>query len=572
MAVSPTQSTGQPWSPRQLGALRAQLMRACALHASGLLLLVYAAVHGFMRWGSVAMLAAASLVSYGVLAWVQRHGRPQHRFDPSLFGPWSWLGAATLIWVGCQVDEMQRSVLMVALLPVQMAVASRARGRLMRHLFGPACWLIGAALLVWDFAAKPGVWALAGVATAMLAAALVLRARRNLRCLTARAALLWVVSEDKTQSVFIGRFLVGAVNAVAGIVALNYGVYAGVIDPVPTFGFTVAAIVSTVGMYLAQRTGWSKRLADPGMTEPQLVVMISYVAGGYYLSSIGSGVALMLLVTVQVFGMFAISPLQVARTSVVATVLMGAAMLAVALQADDVHLKQLQAVHFAVMVVILISVSWLAHQLARLRGALVKRKNDLTEALARIEILASRDELTGLFNRRRMQELLQNQIHLHARDPRPFCLAVVDMDHFKRVNDQYGHGVGDELLRAFAESIQKSLRDTDAVARWGGEEFLVLLVDVPAQEAVASLERARQAFSSVALLSVRPELRATFSCGLTEYRAGEGIEHTIDRADQALYRAKAAGRNRTEVMVHGAKPAPLAHAAAPMAPALEVSV
>ncbi len=353
---------------------------------------------------------------------------------------------------------------------------------------------------------------------------------------------------------------------------MNYGVHAGVIDAVPTFGFTVAAVVSTLSLYLAQRTGWSKRLADPGMTEPQVVVMIGYVAGGYYLSSIGSGVALMLLVTVQVFGMFAISPLQVARTSVVATVLMGAAMLAVAVQADDVHLRQLQAVHFAVMVVILISVSWLAHQLARLRGALVKRKNDLTEALARIEILASRDELTGLYNRRRMQELVLHQIQRHARDARPFCLAVVDMDHFKRVNDQHGHGVGDELLRAFARSMQNSLRDTDVVARWGGEEFLVLLTDVHAADAVLSMERARLAFSNVALLSVQPELRATFSCGLTEYRVGEGIEHTIDRADQALYRAKAAGRNRTEVMLPGAKPASPALAAAPLAAALEVGV
>lgn len=385
-------------------------------------------------------------------------------------------------------------------------------------------------------------------AAAMLGVALMLAWRGRLKVLKAQALVQWVVSDDKTQSVFIGRLLVGVVNALAGVAALNYGVYVGVIHSAPTFWFTVAALLTTVSVYLAQRTGWSKRLADPGMTEPQLVMMISFIAGGYYYSGIGSGVALMLLVTVQVFGMFAISPLQVARTSVVAVVLMGAAMLALAWQARDVHIRQLQAVQFVVMVVILISVSWLAHQLARLRGALVKRKNDLTEALSRIEVLASRDELTGLYNRRRMLEILQTHMCLHARDERPFCVAVIDMDHFKRVNDQFGHGVGDELLRRFAQAMQNSFREIDVVARWGGEEFLVLLVGVKAPDAYSSLERARMAFAYLGEATAQPGMRATFSCGLTEYLAGEGIEHTIDRADQALYRAKAAGRNRTEVI------------------------
>lgn len=568
MAGSPTQSAVQssdsPWSAQhrplpgaadRLGRQQVRLghlMQACAWHASGWLFLLYAAARGLLQWGALGAMVAGSVAAYGLLVWVRREGRPRHRFDPGLFGPLTAMTLVTLLGIGCLVDAAGAGAVVAALTPVQIVVACRLRRRQMRRYFGLSCWLAGAGLLAWGLHGKAGLTELVLAAAVLMAGAAALAWRGQLQVLKAQALVPWVVSDDKTQSVFIGRLLVGVVNALAGVAALNYGVYAGVIDSVPTFWFTVAALCTTASVYLAQRTGWSKRLADPGLTEPQLVAMISFIAGGYYYAGLGSGVALMLLVTVQVFGMFAISPLQVARTSVVEVVLMGAAMLAVAWQARDVHIRQLQAVHFVVMVVILVSVSWLAHQLARLRGALVKRKNDLTEALTRIEVLASRDELTGLFNRRRMLEILQTHVCLHARDARPFCVAVIDMDHFKRVNDQHGHGVGDELLRRFAQAMQNSFREIDVVARWGGEEFLVLLVGVRSPDAYLSLERARMAFAYLGEASAQPGMRATFSCGLTEYRAGEGIEHTIDRADQALYRAKAAGRNRTEVIVSDA--------------------
>ena len=154
------------------------------------------------------------------------------------------------------------------------------------------------------------------------------------------------------------------------------------------------------------------------------------------------------------------------------------------------------------------------------------------------------DARRGRFNRQHMQHLLERECGRHRRSAVAFCVALVDLDHFKRINDGYGHRVGDEALAGFAAAAREVLRETDVLARWGGEEFLVLL---PESEPVASgllaLDRLREALAARCLCPAAPQLQVTFSAGVAEYRPGEAIEQTLARADQALYAAKAAGRN-----------------------------
>lgn len=181
---------------------------------------------------------------------------------------------------------------------------------------------------------------------------------------------------------------------------------------------------------------------------------------------------------------------------------------------------------------------------AQLVADLSASKTELERALQRSEGLARRDELTGLYNRREMWVRLDTQLRLHQRLGQPFCFALLDLDFFKSINDQHGHLVGDEVLRALAQLSHSSLRDIDFIARYGGEEFAVILPQTRLQDAEQSMERLRQQVASHTLQVDAQSLRITVSIGLTQYRAGEPLNVTLARADSALYQAKAAGRNR----------------------------
>jgi diguanylate cyclase (GGDEF)-like protein len=139
------------------------------------------------------------------------------------------------------------------------------------------------------------------------------------------------------------------------------------------------------------------------------------------------------------------------------------------------------------------------------------------------------------------QELLRSLRHHHD-----FCIAVVDLDHFKRVNDEHGHAAGDTVLRAFAQAGQAAMRATDVLARWGGEEFLVLLPDTAMPPALAGMERLRQHVAALEVdVGSAHKVSVTVSIGLTGHRHGDTLAQTLERADRLLYQAKAEGRNRT---------------------------
>jgi diguanylate cyclase (GGDEF)-like protein len=197
----------------------------------------------------------------------------------------------------------------------------------------------------------------------------------------------------------------------------------------------------------------------------------------------------------------------------------------------------------------------LSIELSRRKDELVleKRRADeanLTKARVLAE-LASRDELTGLFNRRHMSELLTQQRLACQRSGERFAVALVDLDHFKRVNDTHGHAAGDSALRAFAEEACAAMRGTDNVGRWGGEEFLIIYPRSTAHEAAQGATRLceRVAARVVTTSGGGQPLRFTVSIGLTEHVPPESIEATIERADRAMYQAKSQGRNRVVTLL-----------------------
>jgi two-component system, cell cycle response regulator len=160
---------------------------------------------------------------------------------------------------------------------------------------------------------------------------------------------------------------------------------------------------------------------------------------------------------------------------------------------------------------------------------------------------ASTDPLTGLSNRRHIEPQLVGEIARAKRHQTRFSILMADLDHFKRVNDQYGHDVGDEVLREVACRIRALLRTEDRPARWGGEEFLVLLTDTDAGQAAVVADKLRQAIADQVVESSGGRIPITISVGVAAYAGEKEPLEIIKRADRALYRAKAEGRNRVSV-------------------------
>ena len=161
--------------------------------------------------------------------------------------------------------------------------------------------------------------------------------------------------------------------------------------------------------------------------------------------------------------------------------------------------------------------------------------------LAELEEVSKRDALTGIHNRRYLSETLTRTMESGYRTERPIHFMMLDLDHFKDVNDTYGHGFGDEVLIATAAAINQSLRKSDTLARFGGEEFAVILYGAKDSVALDIAERIRQ---SVGSLRFRGNVAITISAGLTKLTPEDTQESFVERADQQLYRAKHEGRNR----------------------------
>ena len=166
------------------------------------------------------------------------------------------------------------------------------------------------------------------------------------------------------------------------------------------------------------------------------------------------------------------------------------------------------------------------------------------QAEKRLEDLATTDQLTRLANRHKMRELLEMERLRCIRTGNPFCLVMADVDHFKTVNDTYGHDFGDTVLRTTAAALRATARGHETVARWGGEEFLALLPDTRVSGAVEAAERMRAAVENERLNHDGTMVSVTVTLGVAMHAPGDDIEETVIHADRALYEGKDRGRNR----------------------------
>jgi len=304
--------------------------------------------------------------------------------------------------------------------------------------------------------------------------------------------------------------------------------------------WSTAMYAGELAFYALIRSGFSLRLKDPALTREQILFGVATAAAGYLFTGPYRTAVLFSLLLTLMFGAFSLSGATMLRLTAVSL----ACMLTVFVVRSDGVPDRVDLFNIGTLLFVLPGISVLSVRLGRMRTKLLQHKASLEDAYARIERLSVRDELTGLLNRRHLNEALQREQLNVERGGAPACVAMWDIDHFKQINDTYGHAGGDVVLQSFARLAEESFRGTDLVARWGGEEFLVLMPHTEMASAVLALQRLLVAVKALSYPSLDPDLRVTVSIGAACFKPGEPPTGLVERADRALYAAKIGGRNR----------------------------
>jgi len=309
--------------------------------------------------------------------------------------------------------------------------------------------------------------------------------------------------------------------------------------------FAICGLVSITGHILLSESGFAERFKDHYLVVPQSMIgMMIMLVFTYIAPEVG------VIFFCTLFVVFAFSSLRSTpwQTAVVWTA-MALGLAGLFLLTD----KPISLPHgnylerFATMTVFILTIGrcmFIGIFSSAMRESLYKSGLALKEANKRIEELAELDDLTGSFNRRCIMRFLDDEIARAHRVNAPCSIALIDLDWFKRINDTYGHPTGDEVLRTFAITVFANIRTVDRFGRYGGEEFLLVLPDTSSETAARMLDRLRTIVADIDWSGLSLGLRVTISAGIATLDANETSDSFLARADSALYKAKAQGRNR----------------------------
>src|SRR5689334_11156857 len=338
---------------------------------------------------------------------------------------------------------------------------------------------------------------------------------------------------------------------ILGMIGVSYVVDAGILLTYAYAGtvplwlgpvFALVGLMLTGVAVLMSEAGVNERFKDHYMVAPMSAAnMMIMVAFTYIAPQVG------VLFLCSLFTVFSFASL---RSTPVQTAMIWTAMalgLAALFLMTDKPIGMPHGNHverFATMLVFTLTIGrcmFLGIFSSALKHSLYQSGLKLKEAYKRIEELAELDELTGSFNRRSILRMLDEEIARASRNGTPCSIALIDLDHFKRVNDTYGHPIGDEVLRTFAITMFANIRSADRFGRYGGEEFLLVLPDIGAARA---MDRLRAIVADLDWSAFSPGMKVTLSAGVATLKPDETTDSFLARADSALYTAKARGRNR----------------------------
>ena len=348
------------------------------------------------------------------------------------------------------------------------------------------------------------------------------------------------VADDHVLWVRTGRMaLVGALLTVVICCLGAWGAY------LPYRAVAIYTIVLTalcLTFYGLVRSGASRRFADPTLTVPQLMAAGLPIAYLVYEGHEVRPAFLAMYIGAYMFGVFRLRQRGLVWLAVYYEACYVTAVVASFVLRPDVIDTRREVFRVVAFAMVMAWLAILGSYIGGLRRSLHETNERLARALRRAEELANHDALTGCLNRRRMLEMLAVEVH-RARRGVTFSVCLVDLDHFKAVNDEHGHLAGDEVLKRFASAVQSMLRPTDFLARYGGEEFLVGLPQTSLESAVVVAERIQAMIEQTVFPGLALRRGVTVSIGVAEHQPAHTVERTLERVDEALYEAKAQGRN-----------------------------
>ncbi len=339
----------------------------------------------------------------------------------------------------------------------------------------------------------------------------------------------------------------GAVTASYALDALFLGFYAlaGTIPVAVVAVHIVAAAFVCAATFALYAYGWNLRFADRNFILPQALAATAVQLVVVGLAPQIAFPFLSNLFTVFAFGALWMSLRHSLTLWAVSAAAVGATMWLVRGHAGfaDANAAEI-GVTWLCFAVILARCLLLGVYANDMRTRLADGRRKLAASLEQVQELVHYDELTRVFNRRTLTQRLEQERSRAERTGAALSVAMMDLDHFKAVNDTHGHAAGDEVLRKFAETVLGAMRETDVFGRYGGEEFLLILTATAPGAATPALERIRAALAAADWGALAPGLAVTVSMGVAGFRKEETIGEVLHRADTALYEAKHAGRNR----------------------------
>ena len=328
-------------------------------------------------------------------------------------------------------------------------------------------------------------------------------------------------------------------------------------------GLDYVAVAVEIGLaivifYTAIRSGFSKRFKDPSLTVAQMLVATSVCMQVSWYADAVRGTFLIVYLLAAVFGIFRLDGRLFLRVGFFAVIIYG---VEIAVQWNFTDKPGNMLVDILQWLVLAFLCPWFAYvgdfistsrrDLLLSNDKLAKAMREVEAAMTIIQDQVIRDELTGLYNRRYLMAVVAAEVQRADRSTEPFCLLLLDIDFFKRVNDTFGHLAGDQVLIQFGQAITAQLRMIDYFGRYGGEEFILLMPQTGLNGALILGERIREAIALTNFDSAGINKTISVSIGVAEFFDGESAEQLIARADLALYAAKNGGRNR---VVSAARP------------------
>lgn len=350
-------------------------------------------------------------------------------------------------------------------------------------------------------------------------------------------------ARDQRRRIVWGGFTTASYAADTLFLALFAA--AGTIPALVPVAYGSGAVAISAAQYAAYASGWNLRFRDPSLTGPLVTLGVAMQLGVVATAPQIAFPYLANLFTVFAFGMIWLSLRESAVVWSLGVLATGGVLYWVGGRiavpaATPLELVIVWLYFSAILGRCLV----LSAQANDMRARLMANRRKLAASLEQIRELASHDELTGALNRRSIIERLEQEIARAQRSGAAFSLALLDLDDFKQVNDTYGHGAGDAVLKALVETIHATMRATDSFGRYGGEEFLMVMPASSPALAQNGLQRIRAVMAARNCDEIAAGLVVRFSAGVAGFRKDESAVQLINRADAALYEAKRSGRDR----------------------------